>query len=191
MSIIDKVVAAVTPPESEEARREARAKALAAAPAGTWLAMVLEHHQEIEAAFAAVKSATTPAAQVAAQKKLATLLTGHSVAEEAALYPALADAGEKGHATMAYTEQSAAKLQMGLLEKIEPLTQDYLDKLEHIRGAVAHHMYEEEGNWFIDLKDKVPLPEQNRLTARYQEEFTRYVGSNVEIAGVRKQAVGS
>lgn len=191
MSIIDKVVAAVTPPESEESRRDARAKAMSAASPGTWLAMVLEHHEAIEAAFAAVKAATTPAAQVAAQKKLATLLTGHSVAEEAALYPALADAGEKGHATMAYTEQSAAKLQMGLLEKLEPLTQDYLDKLEHIRGAVAHHMYEEEGNWFIDLREKVPLADQNRLTARYQEEFTRYVGSNVEIAGVRKQAAMS
>ena len=191
MSIIDKVVAAVTPPESEESRRDARAKAMSAASPGTRLAMVLEHHEAIEAAFAAVKAATTPAAQVAAQKKLATLLTGHSVAEEAALYPALADAGEKGHATMAYTEQSAAKLQMGLLEKLEPLTQDYLDKLEHIRGAVAHHMYEEEGNWFIDLREKVPLADQNRLTARYQEEFTRYVGSNVEIASVRKQAAMS
>ena len=191
MSIIDKVVAAVTPPESEESRRDARAKAMSAASPGTWLAMVLEHHEAIEAAFAAVKAATTPAAQVAAQKKLATLLTGHSVAEEAALYPALADSGEKGHATMAYTEQSAAKLQMGLLEKLEPLTQDYLDKLEHIRGAVAHHMYEEEGNWFIDLREKVPLVDQNRLTARYQEEFTRYVGSNVEIASVRKQAAMS
>jgi len=191
MSIIDKVVAAVTPPESDEARREARAKAWAAATPGTWLSMVLEHHENIEAAFSAVKTATTPAAQVAAQKKLATILTGHSVAEEAALYPALADAGEKGHATMAYTEQSAAKLQMGLLEKVEPLTQDYSDKLEHIRGAVVHHMYEEERNWFLDLNDKVPLEEQNRLTARYLEEFTRYVGANVEIAGVRKQAAMS
>ena len=191
MSIIDKVVAAVTPPETDEARREARAKARAAAVPGTWLSMVLEHHESIEAAFSAVKTATTAPAQVAAQKKLATILTGHSVAEEAALYPALADAGEKGHATMAYTEQSAAKLQMALLEKVEPLTQDYADKLEHIRGAVLHHMYEEEGNWFLDLKDKVPLEEQNRLTARYLEEFSRYVGANVEIAGVRKQAAMS
>ena len=39
MSIIDEVVAAVTPPESEESRREARAKALAAAGDGDWLAL--------------------------------------------------------------------------------------------------------------------------------------------------------
>ena len=154
---------------------------------GGGLSMVLTHHQNIEAAFLAVKEASTPPAQIAAQKKLATLLTGHSVAEEAALYPALADAGEKGHATMAYTEQSAAKLQMGLLEKLVPLSQDYLDKLEHIRGAVAHHVYEEEGNWFLDLKQKVPAAEQQRLTARYAEEFARYVGTGADVSGVRSK----
>jgi hypothetical protein len=57
MSIIDKVVAAVTPPESEESRSKARAKARASAGKGDWLAMVLDHHEQVEAAFAAVKSA--------------------------------------------------------------------------------------------------------------------------------------
>jgi Hemerythrin HHE cation binding domain len=183
MSIIDKVVAAVTPPESDEARREARATAMASATPGDWLSMVLEHHQAIEAAFVAVSEASTSAAQVAAQKKLALILTGHSVAEEAVLYPALADAGEKGHATMAYTEQSAAKMQMGLLEKLQPQTQDYLDKLEHIRGAVAHHVYEEEGNWFLDIKNKVPPAEQDRLAARYLEEFSAMPGVRIFAPG--------
>src|ERR1700750_473917 len=113
MSIVDKVIAAVTPPESDNARREAREKALAAATAGDWLSMVLDHHQEIEAAFEAVKVAKTAESQRSAQQNLAALLTGHAIAEEAVLYPALAGADEKGHATTAYTEQSAAKLQMG------------------------------------------------------------------------------
>lgn len=51
MSIIDKVVAAVTPPESERAREKARQQALAIAQPGSWFAMVLDHHQQIEAAF--------------------------------------------------------------------------------------------------------------------------------------------
>jgi hypothetical protein len=67
---------------------------------------------------------------------------------------------------------------MGLLETIPPMSQDYLDKLEHIRGAVAHHVYEEEGTWFLELKEKVPASEQTRLTQRYEEEFSRYVGDN-------------
>jgi hypothetical protein len=177
MSLVDKIVAAVTPPESQEARLEARTKAHAAARPGDWLSAVLEHHEQIEAAFAAVKTANTPNAQMAAQKKLALLLTGHANAEESVIYPALAGANEKGHATMAYSEQAAAKIQMGLLEKLTPLTADYLDKLEHIRGAVAHHMYEEEGNWFLDLREKATAAEQIQITRRYEEEFVRYVGN--------------
>ena len=69
MSIVDKMVAAVTPPESEDARREARAKAKAAARPGDWLSRVLQHHQQIEAAFSAVKSANTAETRVATQKK--------------------------------------------------------------------------------------------------------------------------
>jgi hypothetical protein len=178
MSLFDKMVAAVAPPESEEARAEARSKAQAAAGDGDWLSLVLQHHQQIEAAFAAVKSATDPSGRLAAQNKLATLLTGHSIAEEAVLYPALAKAGEEAHSTKAYTEQSAAKMQMGLLEDLPPMSQEYLDKLEHIRGAVAHHVYEEEGNWFLDLKKKLPAGDQTKLTFRYKEQFSRYMNQD-------------
>jgi hypothetical protein len=181
MSIIDKVVAAVTPPESEESRLKARAKARASAGPGDWLTMVLDHHEQIEAAFAAVKSASDPATRLAALKTLSALLTGHSIAEEAALYPALAKIDEKGHAVKAYTEQSAAKLQMGLLEDLPPMSQDFLDKLGHIEGAVAHHVYEEESNWFLDLKSKAPLSDQVKLTQRYQQHFARYMGDDSDI----------
>jgi hemerythrin superfamily protein len=174
MSLLDKVVAAVTPLESDEQRAEARQRAQNAAADGDWLSMVLQHHRQIEDAFAAVKAATDAANQVRAQKRLALLLTGHSIAEEAVLYPALVKAGEEGHSTKAYTEQSAAKVQMGLLEGLQPLSQEYLDKLEHIRGAVAHHVYEEEGSWFLDLKQKLPESDQVKLTYRYQQEFSRY-----------------
>jgi hypothetical protein len=178
MSILDRVVAAVTPPESEQARRDARAKAQAAAEGNDWLSMVLAHHHQLELAFAAVKAASDSGSRIAAQKELAVLLTGHANAEESVLYPALARANGKGHAGMAYTEQAAAKMQMSNLELLDPMTQDYIDKLEHIRGAVTHHMYEEEGTWFIELKDKVPAADQAKLTARYSEEFSRYVGAD-------------
>jgi hypothetical protein len=182
MSLIDKVVAAVTPPESDHARAEARAKARAAATPGDWLSLVLDHHLEIEAAFARVEGATDAASQTRALQELATILTGHSIAEEAALYPALAQDDQKGHATMAYTEQSAAKLQMGLLENLAPMSQEFRDKLEHIKGAVAHHVYEEEGTWFLNLKRDSSAGEQLKLTQRYQEQFLRYMGKDAKAA---------
>lgn len=177
MSFFDKIVAAITPPESDEKRMEARAHARSLAVPGDWLSQVLDHHDEIEAAFAAVKSAPDAEAQRLAQKRLAVILTGHSNAEESVLYPALVDEGHKAHAGLGYEEQAAAKVQMALLEKIEPLSQDYLDKLEHIRGAVTHHMYQEESSWFLDLQKEVPKAEQAMLSRRYAEEIDRYVGA--------------
>jgi hypothetical protein len=60
------------------------------------------------------------------------------------------------------------------------MSQDYIDKLEHIRGAVAHHVYEEEGTWFLEIKEKLSAQKQAKLTERYQEEFDRYVGSDAD-----------
>ncbi len=175
MSILDKVVAAVTPEASDEDRAEVRAKARQRSASSEWLGMVLDHHQQIEAAFAAVKAAGTATEQRAAQKRLALILTGHSIAEEAVLYPAMALSDQKGHAGAAYTEQSAAKVQTAALDDLEPLSQDYLDKLEHLRAAVAHHVYEEESKWFPELSDVGDPSVQARLTARYSEEFERYM----------------
>lgn len=176
MSLVDKVVAAITPPESDQARQQARAKARARAGSGDWLALILDHHVRIEEAFAAVVGAQSPAARASALKSLAVVLTGHSNAEEAVIYPALVRFGHKSHAMTSYTEQAGAKANMGELEYLAPESTEFRDKLEHIRGAVAHHMYEEENDRFLDLKD-LPLEDQDRLTRRYREEFDRYMGT--------------
>jgi hypothetical protein len=175
MSIVDKVIAAVTPPESDEARAEARAKARAAAVPGSWLSMVLDHHLQIESAFQAVASATSVSDRLTAQKRLALILTGHSVAEEAVLYPAMALTNQKGHSEIAYVEQSAAKVQLAALETLDPMSQDFIDKLEHIRGAVAHHVYEEESKWFPELQANTAPAAEAKLASRYQEKFERYL----------------
>ena len=176
MSAIDTIVDAIAPQENERAHGEARAKAKAAARPGDWLSLILDHHEAIEAAFAAVKEATTAASRTTAQKRLAVLLTGHANAEESVIYPAMSRVGGKGNATTAYSEQAAAKTAMASLEILPPMSQDYLDRLEHIRDAVAHHVYHEENTWFLDLKANTSAPDQALLAQRYREEFDRYVG---------------
>ena len=176
MSVIDKVIAAVTPPESDEDRAEARAKAAAVAEPGDWLSLVLDHHIELEDALAIVEEATSADERRDAFKEFAILLTGHAIAEEGVLYPGLSANCETGHADLGYSEQAMVKMQMAALEKLDPLSQDFEDKLEHVKEALLHHMYEEEGNWFLDLKQKASPDEQDRMTARYVEEFDRYVG---------------
>lgn len=178
MSIIDKVIAAVMPPESDEDLREARVKANAAAMPGDWLDQILTHHLEIERAFGQVKAALDTSSRIAALKRLATVLAGHANAEESVIYPMLADGGDKAHAAMGYDEQAMVKIQMAMLEKLDPMGQDFVDKLAHIQGAVGHHMYAEESSWLLTLKGKAPLIDQARMTKRYSEEYARYVGSD-------------
>jgi hypothetical protein len=46
--------------------------------------------------------------------------------------------------------------------------------VQHGPADVLHHIYEEENEWFLDLKDQ--YDDQAFLTARFQEEFERYAG---------------
>jgi hemerythrin superfamily protein len=185
MSIIDKALGAITPPESDQARAEATQKARAAATQGDWLSLALDHHDEIRSAFEACRKAADGSSRLAAMKRLALVLNGHSLAEEIVLYPALAKAGEKVHAGQAYTEQTTAKMQMAELERIDPDGQPWLDKVEHIRGAVLHHMYEEEKSWFPELKEK--YDNQQFLTSRFREEFERYAGAQGDSGAARSE----
>jgi hypothetical protein len=176
MSIVNKVIAAVSPPESDKDRAEARAKATAAADLGDWLSLVLDHHIELEDTLTMVEEATNGNVRKAAFKDFAILLTGHAIAEEAVLYPALSANSETGHADMGYSEQAMVKMQMAALEKLDPFSEEFEEKLEHVKDALLRHMYEEEGIWFLDLKGQASLDEQERMTVRYAEEFDRYVG---------------
>lgn len=191
MSILDKVVAAVTPLESDEERLQARTQARAAAAEGSWFSIVLDHHEAIEHAFAAIRAADDAGPRRLAQMELAGLLTGHSLAEEAVLYPAMALGDQKGHSEMAFLEQSAAKVQLAGLEDLDPMSQAYLDKLEHLRGAVAHHVYEEESKWFPELAKDGDAALQARLSTRFLQEFSRYSQSaEVPFTGTRAPYTG-
>lgn len=178
MSIFDKVAKAIMPPESAEDRAEARRKAEAMAAECPFLADVLDHHRQIEQAFVAGLSANDAASRTAAVKRLASILGAHANAEEAVLYPAMADNDEKAHAAMAYQEQAMTKIELAKLELLEPMSQEWKDKLEHIQGAVAHHMYEEEGTWFPELIDQIPQAQHQHVITRFREEFERYSGGN-------------
>ena len=175
MSVIDKALAAITPQPNAEKRAEATGKAREAASAGDWLSLALDHHEQIRAAFAEGRTVRSATDRRAAMQKLAVGLNAHSLAEEIVLYPAMAQSGHKMQAGVAYSEQTTAKMQMAELENIAPSSDAWLDKWGHIEGAVLTHMFEEENGWFLHLKEKGE--HQDRLTARYKEEFVRYAGA--------------
>ncbi|MBB4858226.1 hemerythrin superfamily protein [Novosphingobium chloroacetimidivorans] len=174
MSLLDKIAAAVTPMASQEERAEARRKAEQLSQGDDWLGQILDHHRQIESAFDRALNAAGAGERRTAAGELAGILMAHANAEEAVIYPALVEGSSKAHATMAYEEQAAAKINMAILENLDPMSQEWRDKLEHIQGAVAQHVYQEESSWFPDVIQNVPLEKQQALSKRYAEEFGRY-----------------
>ena len=178
MSITSTLKEAVglTPTYTSEEREEARATARAAAKPGDWLSQILDHHVQLEQAFAAVKATRDAASRTTAQKKLAVLLTGHANAEESVIYPAMEMTGEDGDVSHAFKEQAEAKIQMAMLDAVpDKMSSAYTDKLEEIRLAVVHHMMHEEKEWFPGLAENATPEQDAKATKLYREEFDRYV----------------
>jgi hypothetical protein len=183
MSAIDKLVSALSPTESQEKRAEAHTRARAEAEPGGWLSIILDHHEAIERAFATVRAAPEPSSRRAAFRELEILVIGHAMAEEMAVYPAMAQVHDQSHANVAYTEQAAAKQQLAALEIMDPMSQDFLDRLGHLEGAVMHHVFEEESRWLVELQTKATVAQNERIADRYREEFDRYMGADIGLTG--------
>lgn len=183
MSFLDKLTAAITPPESAEDRADARATARSYSSGNDWLGNVISQHEQIESAFDAARSAGSAEQANAVVRQLAGLLTAHATAEEAVLYPALVMEGHKLNATSAYQQHQVTKVQIAELETLAPLSEDWVDKLEHIRGAVLHHMYEEEKDWLPKIMEETSRVDHSRLNSRYAEEYDRYMSGASKAAG--------
>ena len=182
MSWLDKIASTVFPIVSDEKRAEARRKAEQLARQHQWLAQILAHHKANEQCFADALSATDADSRRQAMKQLARLNTGHSIAEEVTVYPALVEhngvIGGKVQATLAYEEQQMTKIQQAMLEKLDPMSEEWRAKLEHIKSAVQQHVYEEESHRFAELAEAISPAEAARLSRRYAEEFERYGASD-------------
>jgi len=182
MSWLDKIGSKVFPLVSDEKRAEARRKAEELARSNQWLAQIIAQHKAIEQCFADAFAATDADSRRHAMTELARLNTGHSIAEEVSIYPALIEyngvLGGKVQAAIAYEEQQMTKVQQAMLEKLDPMSQEWRAKLEHIQSAVQQHVYEEESHRFAELAEAISPAEAARLSRRYAEEFERYGASD-------------
>jgi hemerythrin superfamily protein len=177
MSFIDRIASALAPAATAEQRAEARKDAENLARREEWVAVILDHHQQIETLVSEAMTASGADARRTAMRDLGKVLTGHATAEEAVLYPAISEYDGKAHAGMGYEEHAMTKIQMAKLERLDPMSEEWTEKLEHIRSALQQHMYEEEGSWLPGLAANLPAAEKAMLTARFNEEFDRYCGN--------------
>ena len=177
MSFLDKLAAAITPAASKEDRAEARRDAETLGAREEWIGLIVQQHKQIETLISEAAMAPGAEARLKAVREFERVLTGHATAEEAVLYPDMAEFSGKTHAGMGYEEHAMTKIQVAKLEKLDPMSKEWREKIDHIRSALEQHMYQEEGSWMPDLAEKLPPADKARLTQRFVEEYERYCGS--------------
>ena len=121
--------------------------------------LIMQDHREVERLFDALKN--EPDKRPNLLPVLTTLLTAHSRAEEAEVYPvAAAEAGEKEEVSHSQQEHIEADQLLAKLAGTAPDAPDFEKVLQNLVDAVTHHVEEEETKVLPGLRSN--LSEQRR-----------------------------
>jgi hemerythrin superfamily protein len=105
--------------------------------------LIMQDHREVERLFDELTE--NPEKRPNLLPVLTTLLTAHSRAEEAEVYPvAAAEAGEKEEVSHSQQEHIEADQLLAKLAGTDPTSADFDKALQNLIDAVSHHVEEEE-----------------------------------------------
>ena len=139
-----------------------------------WLGLVKAHHQMLERAFDdLIESGGDARQRPVLYKRLAYLLTAHSVAEENVIYPALATFGLQSESDRLYLDQAHAKVMNAVLDMADDKGGDaWLQSARQLRSAVLDHAkQDEEGDLYPRLVAAIDMATAAKLSAAYRREF--------------------
>jgi len=170
VSFLDTIASTVAPAASEEDRAEARRPIKAIGSDETWVRLIVEQHERIEGLLEKARGASMPEARRTTLKDLMAELTGHANAEEAIVYPIVSEDAGKTEAGLAYQQHAMTKVNLSKLERIDPATEEWMEKLDHVRSAVQQHIYQEEDSWLPQVLEKASAPERELMSRRSAEE---------------------
>lgn len=155
-----------------------QAVAQTAAAKGDWMAMVKLQHQlvakTLEELIASAQRTYTARDRLI--DRLGYQLTAHSVAEENALYPALAANGMVSESDKLYLDQAHAKVMNAQLELLAKATRTpdgaWVESARALQAAVMTHAeQDEEANLYPKLHSALDTQKNALLTQLFAREF--------------------
>ncbi|GAB3932837.1 hypothetical protein GCM10029976_039360 [Kribbella albertanoniae] len=121
--------------------------------------LIMQDHREVERLFDELKA--SPEKRPNLLPVLTTLLTAHSRAEEAEVYPVAAEeAGEKEEVSHSQQEHIEADQLLAKLAATDPASAQFDTVLQNLIDAVTHHVEEEETKVLPGMRSN--LSEQRR-----------------------------
>jgi hemerythrin superfamily protein len=137
--------------------------------------LIMQDHREVERLFDELKE--NPEKRQNLLPVLTTLLTAHSRAEEAEVYPvAAAEAGEKEEVSHSQQEHIEADRLLAKLAKTDPTSPEFDKALQNLVDAVSHHVEEEETKVLPGMRSGLSAERRNDLGEAFVASRKQHLG---------------
>jgi hemerythrin superfamily protein len=137
--------------------------------------LIMQDHREVERLFEELK--THPEKRPLLVPALTTLLTAHSRAEEAEVYPVASDeAGESDEVEHSQEEHAQAEQLLERLAEADPQSSKFDDILTELVEAVTHHVEEEESTVLPGMREQLDEARLEELGQAFAASRAQHLG---------------
>lgn len=140
-----------------------------------WMAMIDQHHRQVERLFRRMEGTRSAEDRARILNRVATALTGHSIAEEAAIYPMVQMVNLGNRSDELYREQAQVKVMLARLDAMPKGNRQFVDEFRRMAQAVAAHVEDEEQNVYPQLRRRASPGQNEKMSADYARHFERYM----------------
>ncbi len=137
--------------------------------------LIMQDHREVERLFAELKD--HPEKRPLLVPVLTAVLTAHSRAEEAEVYPVAKDeAGETEEVEHSQEEHAEAEQLLLKLSRTDPTSPAFEDVLRELVESVTHHVEEEESTVLPGMRERLDEQRREELGRAFAESRARHMG---------------
>jgi hemerythrin superfamily protein len=136
--------------------------------------LIMNDHRELERLFEQLQS--QPDKRPSLVPVMVALLTAHSRAEEAEVYPAAAEAGISDDVQHSQKEHLEADQLAAEVAAADPDAADFGEKLTKLIDVVTHHVEEEESKVLPGMRENLPGERLEELGQAFLASRTEHLG---------------
>jgi hemerythrin superfamily protein len=137
--------------------------------------LIMQDHREVERLFDELKN--HPEKRPLLVPVLTAVLTAHSRAEEAEVYPVAKDeAGETDEVQHSQEEHAEAEQLLLKLTRTDPTSPAFDEVLDELVESVTHHVEEEESSVLPGMRERLDDDRREELGRAFAESRARHMG---------------
>ena len=136
--------------------------------------LIEQDHVELKRLFDELRN--NPETRAANTPVMITLLTAHSRAEEAEVYPAARDAGGADEVKHSQEEHLEADQLAAQVAQTDPDSDEFLTNLQKLVDAVTHHMEEEESTVLPGMRQRMDAETLSTLGEAFLASRAEHLG---------------